>query len=209
MSVMSDKTFKRLAEGDDPIIVPFVGESVKVNELGERIASYGVSSYGYDLRAAPEYKLFVPPKQHGFWQRVWARLTGKTTEQKVIDWRNIDPDLFVSYTGDKIIVPPGGFLLTRSVERVKIPRNAIGLCIGKSTVARAGWNCLCTPIEPGWEGYITFEFQNTTHLPNVFYANEGVLQLVVITGDEDCDVSYADRDGKYNNQPAEIVLPRT
>lgn len=211
MSAFSDKTFKRLASGDSPIISPFIGQSVKTDDLGRKIASYGLSSYGYDLRAAPEWKVFVPPKQDGFFKRLWSRITGKPNTPKIIDWHNIDPDLFETYTGDSIVVPPGGFLLTRSIERVHIPRNAIGLCIGKSTVARAGWNCLCTPIEPDWQGYITFEFQNTTHLPNVFYANEGVLQLVVIGGDEECEVAYSDRPGggKYNNQPPQIVLPKT
>lgn len=212
MAALSDKTLRALSQGDSPLIAPFINQSVKVNAEGQKIASYGVSSYGYDLRAAEEFMVFVPPQKASFFKRLLNRLTGKTEVEQVIDWHNIDPNLFQKHTGKNIMVPPGGFLLTRSVERVHIPKDAIGLCIGKSTVARAGWNCLCTPIEPGWEGYITFEFQNTTHLPNMFYANEGVLQLVIIKGDQQCETSYADRPGgggKYNNQPAEIVLPRT
>lgn len=207
MAVMSDKTFRVLNSGPDPIFTPYVSESVKFDADGKRITSYGTSSYGYDLRAAGEFKLFCPPKKDSWYKRLLNRILGKECNQ-AIDWHNITEDMFESFTGDKIIVPPGGFLLTRSLERVKIPRGWLALCIGKSTVARAGWNCLCTPIEPEWEGYITYEFQNTTNRPNTFFANEGVLQLVLIKGDQECEVSYGDRDGKYNNQPPQIVLPK-
>ncbi|AEH03678.1 dCTP deaminase [Pseudomonas phage PhiPA3] len=191
MSVLSDKTIARLCNGDLPMIEPFFAESIKHAEDGHRIASYGVSSYGYDLRAAGEFKLFkgVP-------------------EGQAVDYKNITEDMFETVVGDKIIIPPHGFILTRSVEYVRIPRNVLALCIGKSTIARVGINCLCTPIEPEWEGHITFEFHNTLDQPNTFYANEGVLQLVFIEGDEPCITSYADRGGKYQGQGANIVLPK-
>jgi len=208
MSVMSDKTLREMhAEGKDPIFTPYVSDSVKHDPTGRRVTSYGTSSYGYDLRAAEEFKLFCPPKPRKWYQRLLDRISGHACDQ-AIDWHNITEDMFESYVGPSIVVPPGGFLLARSVERVKIPRGWLALCIGKSTVARAGWNCLCTPIEPGWEGYITYEFQNTTNRPNIFFANEGVLQLVLLKGDQECEVSYGDRDGKYNNQPPQIVLPK-
>lgn len=208
MSVMSDKTFREMhAVGKEPIFTPYVPDSIKHDSEGNRITSYGTSSYGYDLRAAEEFKLFCPPKPRSWYKRLVDRIVRRKCDQ-VIDWHKITEDMFESYTGSSIVVPPGGFLLARSLERVKIPRGWLALCIGKSTVARAGWNCLCTPIEPGWEGYITYEFQNTTNRPNIFFANEGVLQLVLMKGDQDCEVSYGDRDGKYNNQPPKIVLPR-
>ncbi|ARV76960.1 deoxycytidine triphosphate deaminase [Pseudomonas phage Phabio] len=207
MSVMSDRTLREFHCGDDPIFVPYVENSIKYNEEGRRITSYGTSSYGYDLRAAGEFKLFCPPKPRKWYQRIIDRISGRACDQ-TIDWHDITEDMFESYVGDSIVVPPGGFLLARSLERVKIPRGWLALCIGKSTVARAGWQCLCTPIEPEWEGYITYEFQNTTNRPNKFFANEGVLQLVLFKGDQECEVSYGDRDGKYNNQPPQIVLPR-
>jgi dCTP deaminase len=205
MSLLSDKSILDRCE-NEKMIQPFSPTSVKTGDDDERIASYGVSSGGYDLRAAPEFKLFIPPKTT-FWQRLKYLITGAIPEHEALDYKNIREDQFHSVTGSKIVVPPGGFLLTRSKEYVKMPRDLIALCIGKSTIARVGWNCLCTPIEPGWEGYITFEFHNTTNQPNTFYANEGVLQLVFLELDQACAVSYADRGGKYQNQAKQIVLP--
>lgn len=176
-----------------PMIEPFHPESIR-RVKDARIASFGLSSYGYDFRAAPEYKLFkgeLPVDSDG-----------------VVDYKNITDDMFEHHEGPSIVIPPHGFILARSVERVRIPRDILALCIGKSTIARVGINCLCTPIEPEWEGYITFEFHNTLSLPNRFYANEGVLQLVFLRGDRNCKTSYADRDGKYQNQAEQIILPR-
>jgi len=176
-----------------PMIEPFHPESIRrVND--ERIASFGVSSYGYDFRAAPEYKLFKGELPVG--------------SDGVVDYKNITEDMFEHHEGPSIVIPPHGFILARSVERVRIPRNILALCIGKSTIARVGINCLCTPIEPEWEGYITFEFHNTLSLPNRFYANEGVLQLIFLKGDRDCRTSYNDRGGKYQGQANKIIIPR-
>lgn len=182
----------RFIENDGkPMIDPFHPSSIKTNELGNGIASYGVSSYGYDVRAAPEFKIFKGMPDGG-----------------VLDYKNINEDLFEYSESDEVIIPPGGFILARSVEYVRIPRNVMALVVGKSTIARVGINCLCTPLEPEWEGYITLEFSNGTNLPNQFYANEGVLQLVFFMGDQPCETSYADRKGKYQNQSSNIILPR-
>lgn len=208
MTVLSDKSILAYCDGETPMIEPFFRESVKINDEGTRVASYGVSSAGYDLRAAPEFKLFIPPKPKSLWQRLKELVTGKVRNEGVLDYKNISEGMFETVYGDKVVVPPGGFLLTRSVEKVSMPRNVLALCIGKSTIARAGWNCLCTPIEPGWSGYITFEFQNTTNRPNTFYANEGVLQLVFLDLDQPCSTSYDERGGKYHGQGASIILPR-
>lgn len=193
---MNDNTV-RIEPGTDidndgrPMIEPFFSESIKRNELGRGIASYGVSSYGYDIRAAAEFKIFKGMPADG-----------------VLDYKNVNEDLFEYVEEESVVIPPNGFILARSVEYVKIPRDVIALAIGKSTIARVGINCLCTPLEPGWEGHITLEFANGTSLPNRFYANEGVLQLVFFKGDQTCDISYADRSGKYQSQSAEIILPR-
>lgn len=188
--VLSDKTITELCQTHSPMIEPFHSESIKM--LGdERIASFGLSSYGYDIRAAPEFKVFKNTSQNG-----------------IIDYKNVDETSFDNVYQDHVIIPPNGFILARSIEYVRIPRDVLAICIGKSTIARAGINCLCTPLEPGWEGYITLEFANGTSLPNKFYANEGVLQLVFLKGDQECLTSYADRLGKYQNQTPEIVLPR-
>lgn len=208
MTVLSDNSLLALCSTETPMISPFHTESVKVCEAGERIASYGLSSAGYDLRAAPEFKLFIPPKPKSLWQRLKELITGNVEYNDVLDYKNITEDMFETVIANKIVVPPGAFLLARSVERVEMPRNVLALCIGKSTIARAGWNCLCTPIEPLFSGYITFEFQNTTNRPNTFYANEGVLQLVFLDLDKPCKVGYSDRNGKYNNQGPQIILPK-
>lgn len=208
MPVMSDKWIisqsVQLKEGEvlgtnwdlrdhnsPPMIEPFFSESVKKTEGGLPIASYGCSSYGYDIRAASEFKVF-------------RGITGSG----IIDYKNISEDNFDTVNADSIIIPPNGFILTRSVEYIRMPRDVLALCIGKSTIARVGINCLATPLEPGWHGYITLEFSNTTNLPNKFYANEGVLQLVFLKGDQPCRTSYADRQGKYQGQGAEIILPK-
>jgi len=189
--VLSDSTIEFLSTKAKPLIFPFIKESIKVNAEGLGIASYGLSSYGYDIRCVPEFKLFKGGPVDG-----------------VLDYKSIDSTLFETVYGDSIVIPPNGFILTRSVEYITMPSNILALCIGKSTIARAGINCLCTPLEPGWEGHITLEFSNTTSLPNRFYANEGVLQLVFIHGDKECRQSYADRKGKYQHQGADIILPR-
>lgn len=173
-----------------PMISDFSPTSVKKID-DQRIASYGTSSYGYDIRAAAEFKVF-----RGF------------TEDGRIDYKNITDDMFETVYADSVWIPPGGFILARSVEYVHIPRDILAVAIGKSTIARVGINCLVTPLEPEWEGYITLEFSNTTNLANRFYANEGCLQLLFLKGDQECQTSYADRGGKYNHQAEKIILPR-
>lgn len=207
MTVLSDKSITSLCDPDQtdrPMIQPFYNKSIKVDKDGVKIASYGVSSGGYDIRAACEFKVFKPLKRP-WWRRLFNQfILGEET----LDYKDIREDQFTTVYGDKVLVEPGGFLLARSIERVAMPRDVIAMCIGKSTIARAGWNCLCTPIEPGWEGYITLEFQNTTNRPNMFYANEGVLQLVFHQLDQECETSYADRGGKYQSQEPSIILPK-
>lgn len=207
MSVLSDRTIRDLAmDPKKPMITPFFGRSVKERN-GEKVASYGLSTAGYDIRAAQEFMLLKPIK-HSLWDRLKFLITGKLKPAPVMDYKNITEDMFEKVIGKTVVVPPGGFLLARSMEYVDMPRDVVAICIGKSTPARAGWNCLCTPIEPGWAGYITLEFQNTTDRPNVFYAEEGCLQLVFHRLDQDPQISYSDRAGKYNNQEPRIVLPR-
>lgn len=187
-----------------PMIEPFFPHSVKempwekpiagttcVESGIKKIASFGLSSGGYDIRAAAEFKIF--------------RGTGYGS---LLDYKNMDESLFDYVEEDEIIIPPNGFILARSVEYIRVPRDVQVVCLGKSTLARAGINCLVTPLEPGWEGYITLEFGNTTALPNKFYANEGCVQLVFHKLDRACKTSYADRGGKYQGQSAEIILPK-
>lgn len=174
-----------------PMIEPFIGEKVKVNAQGDRIASKGVTSYGYDVSAANEFKVFKGCSEDGR-----------------IDYKNITDDMFETVTTDSVWIPPNSFILARSAEYIRVPDDVLVLVIGKSTIARAGINCLCTPLEPGWEGYITLEFANSTNLPNRFYANEGCLQLIFLKGNERCLQSYSESGGKYQGQTAEIILPR-
>lgn len=205
--ILSDKQIRaRATDLEKPMIQPFFNHSVKVHR-GEKVASFGLSSAGYDIRAAEEFMIFTPIKET-LWERIKRFVTGKPKEVTPLDFKNMDESMFTKVQGPKVIVPPGGFLLARSLEYVDMPKDVVALCIGKSTIARAGWNCLCTPIEPGWDGYITLEFQNTTDRPNTFYANEGCLQLMFLQLDEECETSYKDRKGKYNNQEQRIVLPR-
>jgi dCTP deaminase len=193
VAVLSDRTITELCTNGDhrPLIKPFILESISKSENGVGIASYGLSSYGYDIRCAPEFKVFKGVPVDG-----------------ILDYKKLDTALFESIEAESIVIPPNGFILSRSIEYIVMPENIMALCVGKSTIARAGINCLCTPIEPGWEGHVTLEFSNTTSLPNRFYANEGVLQLIFFQGDRTCKTSYKARKGKYQNQPPEIVLPK-
>jgi len=156
----------------------------------QKIISYGVSSYGYDIRAADEWKVFT------------------NINSTVVDPKEFDEDSFVSVEGKGfVIIPPNSFALTRSVEFLKIPRDTLVVCLGKSTYARCGIICNTTPLEPEWEGHITLEFSNTTPLPAKVYANEGVAQLLFFQGDEPCETSYKDRGGKYQGQTG-VTLPK-
>jgi len=177
--------------GFQPMISPYFAKKVKVDEQGNKIASYGQSSGGYDIRCAPEFKLFCG------------------VDGEPIDYKNIRDDQFKTILADQVILPPNSFVLSRSIEKIKMPRNVIALCIGKSTPARAAISCLCTPLEPEWEGYVTLEFANTSNQPVILYANEGAVQLMFLWLDEECERGYAaDGGGKYQSQLPEITLPR-
>lgn len=155
----------------------------KAKQVRNGVISYGLSSFGYDMRVADEFKIFTP----------------STGELTVIDPKQPDPRSMVDFRGDVCIIPPNSFALARSVEYFRMPRNVLGLCLGKSTYARTGIITNFTPFEPGWEGHVTIEISNTTPLPAKIYANEGIAQVFFLEGEEP-EVSYADRQGKYQAQ---------
>jgi dCTP deaminase len=187
MSIKSDRWIKEMAAHG--MIEPFVGEQVKHNG-DERIVSYGVSSYGYDVRCADEFKIFT------------------NINSAVVDPKRFDENSFVSLQSDVCIIPPNSFALARTVEYFRIPRQVLTVCLGKSTYARCGIIVNVTPLEPEWEGHVTLEFSNTTPLPAKIYANEGVAQMLFFESDQVCQVSYADRAGKYMQQRG-VTLPIT
>jgi dCTP deaminase len=166
------------------MISPFVEKLVARNKV-----SYGLSSYGYDIRVADEYKVFTD------------------VHNCVVDPKNFSPGSFVDIKARCCIVPARSFALARSVEYFRIPRNVIGLCIGKSTYARCGIVVNITPLEPEWEGHLTLEISNTTPLPAKIYSNEGIAQLIFLEADRECETSYKDRKGKYQSQRG-VTLPR-
>lgn len=191
MSIKSDRWIRHMSINHD-MIIPFQAGQVRHNpDTGERIISYGTSSYGYDIRCADEFKIFT------------------NVNSTVVDPKNFDPKSFVDFKGAVCVIPPNSFALARSVERMKIPRDVQTICLGKSTYARCGLVCNVTPLESEWEGYITLEFSNTTPLPVKLYANEGCAQILFLQSDKDdvCEVSYKDRGGKYQNQVG-VVVPR-
>jgi len=171
------------------MIEPFVDGQIKQNEEGRRVVSYGLSSYGYDLRVSDEFKVFT---------NVFSAM---------VDPKAFDERSFVDIQTDVCIVPPNSFALARSVEYFRIPRETLTICVGKSTYARCGIIVNVTPFEPEWEGHVTLEISNTTPLPARIYANEGLAQVVFFTADEICETSYADRAGKYMKQRG-ITIPR-
>jgi dCTP deaminase len=187
MPVKSDKWIAKMVR-DHQLIEPF--EPQQVREIdGHRVISYGVSSYGYDIRCAPEFKVFT------------------NINSAIVDPKQFDPDSFVDVNRDVCIIPPNSFALARTIERFRIPRNVLTICLGKSTYARCGIIVNVTPLEPEWEGHVTLEFSNTTPLPAKIYANEGVAQVIFLESDEPCAVSYRDRGGKYQNQTG-VTLPK-
>lgn len=163
------------------IIEPFVDHLVRYNDAGNKVVSYGLSSFGYDIRVADEFKVFT------------------NVYNSVVDPKQFRPDAFVDMCTPECIIPPNSFALARSVEYFRIPRNILAFCIGKSTYARCGIIVNVTPFEPGWEGYVTIEISNTTPLPAKIYAGEGIAQVVFFEG-EAPEISYADRKGKYMGQ---------
>ena len=183
MSIKSDKWIKRMAM-EHQMIVPF-----EERQIREGVISYGLSSYGYDIRVANEFKIFT------------------NVNSTIVDPKNFDEQSFVDFKGDVCIVPPNSFALARTVEYFKIPRNVLTICLGKSSYARCGIILNVTPFEPEWEGFATLEISNTTPLPAKIYANEGIAQVVFFESDEPCEVSYADKKGKYQAQ-VDITLPR-
>ncbi|KAF1029206.1 MAG: dCTP deaminase [Burkholderia plantarii] len=189
MSIKSDKWIRRMAD-EHKMIEPFMPDQVRQSEDGRRIVSYGTSSYGYDIRCADEFKIFT------------------NINSTIVDPKNFDEGSFVDFKGDVCIIPPNSFALARTVEYFRIPRTVLTVCLGKSTYARCGIIVNVTPFEPEWEGYVTLEFSNTTPLPAKIYANEGVAQVLFFESDEVCDVSYADRGGKYQGQRG-VTLPKT
>ncbi len=176
MPVKSDRWIREMAL-KYKMIEPFEEGLVAKN-----VISYGLSSYGYDIRIADEFRIFTD------------------VYQTVVDPKNFNPSSFVELKGDVCIIPPNSFCLARSLEYFRIPRNVIGICLGKSTYARCGIVVNITPLEPEWEGHLTIEVSNTTPLPAKIYANEGIAQLIFIESDEICTVSYKDRKGKYQGQ---------
>jgi len=176
MSIKPDKWIVRMVK-EHNMIDPFVDDQIKDNKV-----SYGLSSYGYDVRISDEFKIFT------------------NINTTVVDPKNFDPKAFVDFKGDVCIIPPNSFVLGRSVEYFRIPRNVITICLGKSTYARCGIITNVTPFEPEWEGFVTMEISNTTPLPAKVYANEGIAQVLFFESDEECMISYGDRKGKYQAQ---------
>jgi len=183
MPILSDRWIRKMATEHD-MINPFSEKQVR-----EGVISYGLSSYGYDLRVADEFKIFT------------------NVNSTIVDPKNFDERSFVSLESDVCIVPPNSFALARSVEYFKIPRDVLTICVGKSTYARCGIIVNVTPFEPEWEGFVTLEISNTTPLPARIYANEGLCQILFFQGNEPCETSYKDKKGKYQNQSG-IVLPK-
>jgi len=183
MSIKSDKWIRKMSLGRD-MISPFEDKQVSQNKV-----SYGLSSYGYDIRVTDEYKIFT------------------NVNNRVVDPKNFDEKSFVNFKGDICVVPANSFALARSVEYFKIPRNVLTICLGKSTYARCGIIVNVTPFEPEWEGHVTLEISNTTPLPAKIYSNEGLCQVLFFESDEDCEMSYKDKKGKYQNQTG-ITLPK-
>ena len=171
------------------MISPFEPGQVREHN-DQRIISYGTSSYGYDVRCSTEFKIFT------------------NINSAVVDPKNFDANSFVDINSDVCIIPPNSFALARTIETFRIPRNVLTVCLGKSTYARCGIIVNVTPLEPEWEGQVTLEFSNTTPLPAKIYANEGVAQMLFFESDEVCDVSYADRAGKYQGQQG-VTLPKS
>jgi dCTP deaminase len=187
MTIKSDRWITRMAR-EHGMIEPFEPRQVRDNG-GHRLVSYGVSSYGYDVRCANEFKIFT------------------NINTTIVDPKNFDAKSFVDFQGDCCIIPPNSFALARTVEYFRIPENVLVLCVGKSTYARCGVIVNVTPLEPGWEGQVTLEFSNTTPLPAKIYANEGVAQMLFLESDEVCETSYRDRAGKYMGQRG-VTLPK-
>lgn len=187
MSIKPDRWIRRMAN-EQGMIEPFEPGQVRDNGNGP-IVSYGTSSYGYDVRCADEFKIFT------------------NINSAVVDPKNFDATSFVDLKSDICVIPPNSFVLARTIEYFRIPRNVLTICLGKSTYARCGIIVNVTPLEPEWEGHVTLEFSNTTPLPARIYAHEGVAQMLFFESDEVCETSYRDRQGKYQGQTG-VTLPK-
>jgi len=183
MGLKPDHWIRKMAV-ERKMIEPFVDKQVR-----NGVISYGVSSYGYDVRVADEFMIFT------------------NVHSAIVDPKNFDPKSMFEFKGDVCVIPPNSFALARTVEYFRIPRNVLTVCLGKSTYARCGLIVNVTPFEPEWEGYVTLEISNTTPLPAKIYANEGLAQVLFFEADEECEISYADKKGKYQKQQT-IVLPK-
>lgn len=183
MTIRPDSWIRRMAL-ENKMIEPFVDGQVR-----EGVISYGLSSYGYDIRVSNEFKIFT------------------NVHSAVVDPKDFNPKSFVDFVGDICVIPPNSFVLAQTVEYFRIPRDVLTVCVGKSTYARCGLIVNVTPFEPEWEGFVTLEISNTTPLPARVYANEGIAQVLFFQSDVACDTSYADRKGKYQKQQT-IMLPR-
>jgi dCTP deaminase len=183
MSIMSDYWIREQAE-QHGMIEPFVEKQTRAG-----VISYGLSSYGYDARVSDEFLIFT------------------NVDNDVVDPKGFSSTSFVKRKTDVCVIPPNSFVLASTVEYFRVPRDVLVICVGKSTYARCGIIVNVTPLEPGWEGHVTLEFSNTTPLPAKIYANEGACQFLFLKGDRPCEVSYADRAGKYMGQRG-VTLPR-
>ncbi|HEX9887752.1 MAG TPA: dCTP deaminase [Longimicrobiales bacterium] len=183
MPIKSDKWIRRMSE-EHRMIEPF-----EPGQVRDGVISYGLSSYGYDIRVAPDFKVFT------------------NVHHVVVDPKNFDDRSFVDIHAPECIIPPNSFALARTEEYFRIPRNVLVLCVGKSTYARCGIIVNVTPLEPTWEGHLTLEISNTTPLPAKIYGGEGIAQLLFLEGDEEPSIAYADRKGKYQSQTG-VTLPR-
>jgi dCTP deaminase len=187
VTIKSDRWIREMAASKG-MIEPFEPQQVRERD-GKRIVSYGTSSYGYDVRCANEFKIFT------------------NIESAFVDPKAFDESSFVDKQIDICVIPPNSFVLARTIEYFRIPRNVLTICLGKSTYARCGIIVNVTPLEPEWEGHVTLEFSNTTPLPARIYANEGVAQMLFLESDEECETSYRDRGGKYQGQHG-VPLPQ-
>ena len=183
MSLKPDHWIRRMAL-EKGMIEPFVD-----GQRREGVISYGLSSYGYDMRVADEFKIFT------------------NVRSAIVDPKDFSDASFVDHQGDICVIPPNSFVLARSMEYFRIPREVLTLCVGKSTYARCGLIVNVTPFEPEWEGYVTLEISNTTPLPARVYSNEGIAQVIFLEADEACETSYADKRGKYQRQDR-LTLPK-
>ncbi len=183
MGLKPDNWIRKMAL-EQRMIEPFADRQVR-----DGVISFGVSSYGYDIRVADEFKIFT------------------NVYSAIVDPKHFDPRSMMDFKGEVCVIPPNSFALARTIEYFRIPRSVLTVCVGKSTYARCGIIVNVTPFEPEWEGFVTLEISNTTPLPARIYANEGIAQVLFFEADEGCQISYADKKGKYQKQQ-EIVLPK-